>query len=198
MKALYIKYSLLLFSFLVFHNTGKAQKFAILIPRYAIIQHAGSIGYLSGGPGYELFNDKSGSLEFTYGMVPKSKGGPLHILSTKFAYHPFEVKVNNNIKIYPANPGLFFSYHLGKQFDLAFDREQYGKSYYGWSTAFRGHFSISNEVKINTGEKLKSLTLYSEFNVNDLYLASMFFKNNQEWLSPLDIIKLGIGVKVGF
>lgn len=198
MKALNIKFILMLFCFALLYNTGKAQKFSELIPQYAIIQHAGSIGYVSLGAGYELFKDNSGNLELLYGMVPKSKGGSLHILSTKFAYHPFEIKVNKNIKFYPANPGLFFSYHLGKQFDLAFDQEQYGKSYYGWSTAVRGHFSLSNEVKINTGGKLKSLSLYTEFNVNDLYLASILYKNNREWLSLSDIIKLGIGVKVGF
>lgn len=188
----------MLFCFVLLYNSGKAQKFSGLIPQYAIIQHAGSIGYVSLGAGYELFRDKSGNLELLYGMVPKSKGGSLHILSAKFAYRPFEIKVNKNIKFYPANPGLFFSYHLGRQFDLAFDQEQYGKSYYGWSTAVRGHFSLSNEVKINTGKKLKSLSLYTEFNVNDLYLASIFYRNNREWLSPSDIIKLGIGVKVGF
>lgn len=198
MKVLNIKYYLLLVGFVLFYNTGKAQNFSILIPQYATIQHAGSIGYLSAGAGYELFKDKSGSLEFTYGMVPKSKGGPLNILSTKFIYCPFEINLNSKIKIYPANPGVFFSYHLGKPFDLAFDKDQYEKGYYGWSTALRGHFSLSNEIKINTNEKLKSLSLYSEFNVNDLYLASMFYRNNREWLSPTDIIKLGIGVKVGF
>ncbi|MEJ6981068.1 hypothetical protein WG906_11440 [Pedobacter sp. P351] len=198
MKALNIKYSLMFFCFMLLYNTGKAQKFSYLKPQYAVTQHAGSIGYISIGAGYELFKDNSGSLELLYGMVPESKGGPLHILTAKFAYHPFEIKVKNNIKFYPANPGLFFSYHLGEQFDLAFDQDQYGKSYYGWSTALRGHFSLSNEIKINTGKKLKSLSLYSEFNVSDLYLASIFYRNNREWLSPSDITKLGIGVKVGF
>jgi len=198
MKALSIKYSFLLLCLIAFFMTAEAQERSVLIPQYALVQHAGSIGYLSLGAGYELFRNKRGSLEFTYGEVPKSKGGPLHIISTKFAYRPFEVKVNDRIKVYPANPGAFLSYHLDKQFGLGFDREQYGKGYYGWPTALRGHVSLSNEVAIKTGEKVRSVTLYSEFNVNDLYLASFFYKNNSEWLSPLDIIKLGLGIKVGF
>ena len=109
-----------------------------------------------------------------------------------------ELRVNNRITAYPANPGVFLSYHLDEQFGLGFDREQYGRGYYGWPTALRGHLSLSNEVAIKTGEKLKSLTIYSEFNVNDLYLVSLFYKNNKQWLSPFDIIKLGFGVKVGF
>jgi hypothetical protein len=106
--------------------------------------------------------------------------------------------VEDKATFYPLNPGLFFSYHFGEQFDIAFDREQYGKSYYGWSTAVRGHLSVSNEVKLHTRSKKNTLTLYSEFNASDLYLASMFFKNNSQWLRPQDILKLGIGVKVGF
>ena len=61
------------------------------------------------------------------------------------------------------------------------------------------NLSVSNEIKVDASAiKLKHVKLYSEFNVSDLYLASFFFKNNSKWLSPGDIIKLGIGVKVGF
>lgn len=198
MKAFLIKNILLFLCFIRFGMTAEAQERSALIPDYALVQHAGSIGYLSLGAGYELFDDARGSLELTYGRVPEVKGGPLNIVSAKFSYRPVELRVNNTITAYPANPGVFLSYHLDEQFGLGFDREQYGRSYYGWPTALRGHLSLSNEVAIKTGEKLKSVTLYSEFNVNDLYLVSLFYKNNKQWLSPFDIIKLGFGVKVGF
>jgi hypothetical protein len=163
-----------------------------------VVQHAGSIGYLSVGADYDLFKNKRGNLGFNFGMVPEGQGGPLHIVTAKFAYRPIEVNLSKRAKFYPINPGAFFSYHLDKQFDIAFDREQYGKSYYGWSTAVRGYLSASNEIRFTTGKRLKSLTLYSEFNASDLYLASLFFKNNRKWLGADDIIKLGLGIKVGF
>ncbi|MBC8053064.1 MAG: hypothetical protein H7Y13_08365 [Sphingobacteriaceae bacterium] len=196
MKALRIKIKIA-FIICCFSPGLKAQGLSALKPDHAVLQYAGSIGYVSVGLGYDLFKKKRGSLEFNYGYVPEDKGGTLHIASTKFAYRPWQIKIKEFATVYPVNPGVFFSYHFGKQFDIAFDREQYGKSYYGWSTAIRGHISLSNEIKLYTGEK-KSVTLYSEFNTSDLYLASMFFKNNRKWLSPQDIVKLGIGLKVGF
>jgi hypothetical protein len=199
MKALLTKFFSLLILSLSYNTSALAQNFTLLIPDFAVTQVAGSIGYLSVGAGYDLFKNQRGSLEFTYGHVPESKGGPLNIVSTKFAYRPFQIKLNSKAKIYPLNPGAFLSYHLDKQFDFAFDKEQYGKSYYGWSTALRGHLSLGNEIKFYTsGNKIKTVALYSEFNVSDLYLASIFYTNNKEWLKPKDIIKLGIGVKVGF
>ncbi|MGV3509329.1 MAG: hypothetical protein ACO1N7_08580 [Sphingobacteriaceae bacterium] len=198
MKALAIKSCIVLIFSVFFTLFAKGQD-SLLIPKHISIQHAGSIGYLSIGAGYDLFRNKRGSLEFVYGHVPKSKGGPLNIVSIKFAYRPFEVKITDGIQFYPINPGLFLSYHFGDQFDISFDHQQYEKSYYGWSTAIRGHISVSNEIKLDASAiKLKHVKLYSEFNVSDLYLASFFFKNNSKWLSPGDIIKLGIGVKVGF
>lgn len=197
MKALNIDIKLV-FLLCLFSSTVKGQAIKKLTPDHAMIQHAGSIGYVSVGVGYDLFKNNRGNLDFIYGYVPKSQGGTLHIASTKFAYRPLQIKLKNAATIYPVNPGVFFSYHFGKQFDIAFDRDQYEKGYYGWSTAIRGHVSLSNEIKLHTGDKLKSVTLYSEFNTSDLYLASIFFKNNSKWLSPEDIIKLGIGIKVGF
>lgn len=198
MKVLSIKYCVILLFFVLFTTFSKAQD-SLLIPKQISIQHAGSIGYLSIGIGYDLFPNKRGSLEFVYGHVPTSEGGPLNIGAVKFAYRPFEVKVTDKVQFYPFNPGVFISYHFGDQFDISFDHPQYEKSYYGWSTAIRGHISVSNEIKLNAKAiRLKHVKLYSEFNVSDLYLASFFFKNNSEWLSPGDIIKLGIGVKVGF
>lgn len=175
----------------------KGQILNTLKPDYVVTQHAGSIGYMSIGAGYELFKNDRGSLEFDYGYVPENRGGTLHIATTKFAYRPFQIKIKDRVRIFPANPGAFVSYHFGKQFGLGFDRDQYGKSYYGWSTALRGHISVSNEIKLHTGNK-NSVTIYSEFNASDLSLVSMFYKNNSQWLSPEDIVKLGIGVKVGF
>lgn len=197
MKVSLTRLVLLLF-FAGIAKPGAAQNKSGLIPDYVVIQHAGSIGYFSGGAGYDLFYKDRGYMEFLYGKVPGSKGGPLNIVTAKFAYRAFDLEISDKIKVHPFNPGVFFSYHLDDQFDITFDEEQYGKSYYGWSTAVRAHISVSNELKMYAGNTLKSVTLYSEFNTSDLYLASLFYKNNRDWLRPEDIIKLGIGIKVGF
>lgn len=178
-----------------------AQFFDALVPGEVVVQHAGSIGFFSVGAGYRVFKNKRGNVDMNYGFVPASKGGPLHILSAKFAYRPFEIRIKDWATIYPANPGAFVSYHFGKEFDFYWDKSQYEKGYYWWSSAIRPHLSLSNEVKLHgkkiaRGEKIKSITLYSEFNTNELYLVS-FFQNHGD-LSMRDVFKLGIGVRVGF
>ncbi len=172
-----------------------------LIPTHATMQYAGSIGLGSVGVGYDLFKNKRGSLDFGYGYVPKSAGGDLNILSAKFAYRPFVINVGNHAIFYPANPGIFISYHLGKDFEFMHDSKQFPDNYYWWSTAMRLHLSLSNEFKINLPRPLlqgavKSLSVYSEFNTNELYMISMFQNFGSLHLS--DIVKIGFGIKIGF
>lgn len=172
-----------------------------LIPKSALSQYAGSIGFFSAGVGYELFKNDRGSLDFMYGFVPKNRGGRLHIATVKFAYRPFEVRLNDWAKLYPVNPGAFLSYHFGPRFDFQWDKDTYEKGYYWWSTALRPHISLGTEVKIDTRKvapalKIKSLSLYSEFNTNELYLVSYY--QNAGTLSVTDIFKLGFGLRVAF
>ena len=178
---------------------AKAQKF--LIPEDAIVQYAGSIGYLSVGAGYELFGNKRGNLDINYGFVPESKGGALHILTAKFAYRPFVIKIGNFAKIYPFNPGIFIRYTLNNNLGFNFDTVQYPKGYYYFSEAARPHLSFSNEFQLTKGKilertGLKALSIYSEFNTNDYYLINYF--QNTTALSVTDIFKLGIGIRVKF
>lgn len=172
----------------------------VLVPKEAVIQYAGSIGYLSAGAGYHLFKNKRGSLDFHYGFVPKAKGGDLHIVSAKFAYRPVEIRLKKLGSIYPVNPGVFLSYHFGKEFDLHWDKSQYEEGYYWWSSALRPHLSISNELKLDAikllrGSKIRSVSIYSEFNTNELYLIS--YLQNMSGLHLTDIFKLGFGLKIG-
>jgi len=185
--------------FLVININAKAQKF--LIPEDAIIQYAGSIGYLSVGAGYELFGNKRGNLDINYGFVPESKGGALHILTAKFAYRPFVINIGNFAKIYPFNPGIFIRYTLNNNLGFNFDTVQYPKGYYYFSEAARPHLSFSNEFQLIKGKVLertglKALSIYSEFNTNDYYLVNYF--QNTTALSVTDIFKLGIGIRAKF
>lgn len=176
---------------------SNAQKF--LIPKDVVVQYAGSIGYLSAGAGYELFGNKRGNLDIIYGFVPESKGGALHIVTAKFAYRPFVIRIGDWAKIYPVNPGLFIRYTLNNNLGFNFDTVQYPKGYYYFSEAARPHLSISNEFQLIKGKVLdrtglKAISLYSEFNTNDYYLVNYF--QNTSALSVTDVFKLGIGIRV--
>lgn len=194
------KYIILFFLLIAFKADVRAQKLNFLIPDGAVLQHAGSIGYFSGGISYDLFKNKKGSLDFMYGYLPESKGGSFSTVSTKFKYRPFEINISKNLTFYPLNPGTFISYTVNKDFDLTWDRGQYPKGYYYWSEALRLHISLSNELKLNTSNsssnKIKSLSLYYELNTNDVYIIN--YVQNNTYLSITDIFKVGLGMRASF
>jgi hypothetical protein len=193
------KFKYLFVSLFFVSQLANAQKF--LVPDEAILQYAGSIGYLSVGGGYKLFKNERGNLDFLYGYVPASAGGRLHIITAKFSYKPFVINVNKIGRVYPFNPGLFFTYTLHPDLQLKFSKDNWPKGYYYWSEAVRPHLSFSNEIEFTEPKfiravGLKSVTLYSEFNSNDWYLVN-FFQNAPE-VSVTDVFRLGIGLRLKF
>ncbi|MEN0096811.1 MAG: hypothetical protein AAGB30_15600 [Pedobacter sp.] len=168
-----------------------------MVPDQVNLQYAGSIGFLSAGAAYDLFHEKA-ELGFHVGYVPESLGGELTIVAIKFHYKPFTFHAGDRIIIQPFNPVFFPSYTLGQNFDFKFEKPQYRKGYYFWSSALRIHLGASAEVKLLSlpTSKIKWLGLYTEANTNDLYALS-WFKNRTS--TPFyKMFKLGYGVKMGF
>jgi len=200
MKKLVFKLIFLASLFLPFYKSVHAQKLKFLIPDGVIVQHAGSIGYFSGGINYNLFKRKKGNLDILYGFVPADKGGAFSTLSTKFSFQPFEIRINKWITLFPVSPGAFLNYMIGNDFDLTWSNEQYPGGYYYWSEALRAHISISNEVKFHSKKssekKLQSLALYYEINTNDAYLVN--YVQNSGTISLSDIFFGGFGLRVKF
>lgn len=179
----------------------KAQKLKFLIPDEAIVQYAGSIGYLSAGAGYDIFGNKRGNLSFHYGYVPGSKGGELHIATVKLGYKPWKINLKDWAKLYPFNPGFFATYTFHKDLGLFFPKGQYPGDYYYWSEAIRPHLSFNTELELKPPKALKNsgiraLGLYIEANTNDFYLIN--YLQNVSALRMYDIFQLGIGLKVKF
>ncbi|MEJ5995205.1 hypothetical protein WG904_12320 [Pedobacter sp. Du54] len=166
-------------------------------PDQVNLQYAGSIGYFSGGIGYNLFNEKA-ALSVHYGYVPKNKGGWMSIFTAKFEYKPFAIKIKDKFIIHPINPVFFPSYTSGENFDYQFKTSQYRKGYYFWSSALRLHLGAGTEVKIisHLNSSLKSVSLYAEANTNDLYAISWF--ENRTSTPFYKMFKLGYGVRVNF
>jgi hypothetical protein len=193
LKPILLLFKLLLVPIFIFgqKNTFLQQ----LIPDDVNLQYGGSIGYLSGGVGYYFLNEKT-TVSLHYGFVPKSKGGPINILTPKFAYRPFDVKISDNLRWHPINPTVFVSYTLGRNFDKEFDPDQYPDGYYWWSTALKAHLGFSTEVKIlgNSKAGIKAVSLYAETNTNDLYAVSWF--ENRTTTPITKIFFMGYGVRL--
>jgi hypothetical protein len=165
------------------------------IPEYYALQYAGSIGTLSIGAGYDLWKNK-GLLSFHYGYVPRSLGGDLNIVASKFSYKCWTFKYQPNTQINLFTVGAMISYHIGEQFHSRWP-SRYPRDYYWWRPSLRVHLLIENSIDISLRRgPVKLLTAYVEANANELYLAS--FAGNLRTLSLGDIFKLGIGVRVHF
>ncbi len=181
--------------------TTYAQKLQFLIPDEAVVQYAGSIGYLSAGAGYEIFGNKRGNLSFHYGYVPESKGGELHIATVKLAYKPWQIALKDWGRLYPFNPGFFVSYTFHKDLSVAFPSGQYPGDYYYWSEAIRPHLSFNSEIELDPppllqNKGIRALGLYIEANTNDYYLIN--YLQNTSALKIDDIFQLGVGLRVKF
>lgn len=191
------KISLMLILLLSGQGTFAQRSFKQRItPRHVGIQYAGSIGYMSAGFGYDL--SKKTELSFHYGYVPEVKGGELHIAAVKFEYKPFRIPLGKGLVMHPINPVVFASYTFANGFSLGFDSDQYPKGYYFWSPALREHLGFSSELEImgDKSSRIKSISLYTEANTNDLYMVSWY--ENRTTTPFYKIFKLGFGVKMNF
>ncbi|TKC06616.1 hypothetical protein FA048_15530 [Pedobacter polaris] len=187
-----------LFALLLSNTTFAQSKFwKKLEPDQVNLQYAGSIGFLSVGAGYDLFNEKAG-LSLHVGYVPEDLGGELTIIAVKFHYRPFKIPIGDKFIIEPFNPVFFPSYTLGQNFDFKFEKPKYREGYYFWSSALRVHLGASTEVKVlsRPDAKIKALSLYAEANTNDLYALSWF--QNRTSTPFYRIFRLGYGVKMHF
>jgi len=176
---------------------GQTSFVKAIVPDQVNLQYAGSIGYMSIGAGYNLFNEKA-ALSFHYGYVPEVKGGELHITAVKFEYKPIAIRIKDKLVFHPVNPVIFASYTMGKNFGLSFDRNQYAKGYYFWSPALREHIGITSELKIlgDRSSKIKAISIYTEANTNDLYLISWYA--NRTSTPFYEIFHLGFGMRMYF
>lgn len=165
------------------------------LPDFATLQHAGSIGFASGGLGYQI--SPRASISFHYGYVPKNRGGELNIAAVKFLYHTYSFQISRNLRFEPFQPGLMLSYHFGREFRSTWPSNRYPEGYYWWKTSLRAHLLWQTSLMLELRDKrIHSVTGYIEFNTNELYLIS-YFKNHRS-LNLTDIIKVGYGLRVNF
>lgn len=189
---LYYRHHILLI--IIFCSTGTlAQKSRWYVPDFKTLQVGGSIGYISVGAGHSIMKEKA-RVSLHYGMMPSDKGGQFHIATGKFFYSPIQWKVGNHVQINPIDVGAFISYHFGSEFNTRWPRQRYPRGYYSWSTAWRFHAGIENSVTLLPNRSIfRSVTVYSEFNTNELYAVSYIL--NTESLTLREVIKLGVGVR---
>lgn len=167
-----------------------------LLPDFAQIQYAGSNGWMGVGAGYEFFN-RHLRTNLQYGYVPPAKGGPLHLFSGSIFYQPVRINAGSRLQINPLDIGFKGSYQFGNDYFFKLP-SRYPPNYYWWKPAFRMHLATETSLTFKLPAKtgIRTLSTYLEFNTNDLYLISYVL--NRRSLGIGEVVKAGIGVRLGF
>ncbi|ACT92574.1 hypothetical protein [Dyadobacter fermentans] len=173
-----------------------AQSGQKLVPDFAQLQYAGSIGWMGVGAGYEFFNRRVRT-HLQYGYVPPDKGGRLHLLSGAVFYQPVRIKAGARWEINPLDIGFKASYQFGNNYFFNLP-SRYPPNYYWWKPALRMHLATESSItrKLRRNASIRSVSAYLEFNTNDLYLVSYVL--NAGSLRVTEVVKAGLGIRVGF
>jgi hypothetical protein len=155
-----------------------------LIPKHITIQYAGSIGFVSTGPGYTNKNGKVDA-DFLFGYLPKSIGGDhIFTFTPKVSVNTRPVNIGRVTTLRMLRVGVGLSFTFDKKYAVTLP-DHYPKGYYWWSESLRINLNIGSILKV------KNLEFYYEFGTNELKLVS--YIKNIESLSVVDIMHLGIG-----
>lgn len=166
-------------------------------PDHVVLQFAGNIGLLAGGPGYSFLRDRMDA-ELLYGFTPGFEAKTsIHILTAKFSYRPYRISLNKGYLIEPLKFGSGISYSIGPQFYTTWPG-RYPDGYYWWTTSFRITPFIGSTISRKVGNAhtlIKRVQLYGEVGTNDLAVVS--FINNKK-LAVSEILNLAVGTRLVF
>lgn len=163
------------------------------VPDHGYVQYAGSIGLASVGIGYDVF--RKHRLSVHYGHVPPGQGGGLNIMASKLVFNLYSIRLSDAVTLNPLDAGVMLSYHFGEQFHSRWPKYRYPEGYYWWRTSLRAHLLTQTSVTFELKDKqFHSLTAYVELNTNELYLIT--YLKNLHALTPFDVFKVGVGVRI--
>lgn len=190
-----MKFSIKLLFLLLFVNALPlhAQERHGLLPDYAALQYAGSIGVVGGGFGYRN-NKKNIESELLLGYLPAAIGGDQLITAAlKSNWMPFVLFRDKTVHLYPLQTGVMVAYTFGDQF-FAKQPSSYPKGYYTFSTAFHAYWQFGSRISVPV--QTKRLELFYEFNASAEELVAMV--QNPRFLTPDKVFSLALGLKLNF
>ncbi len=145
-----------------------------LIPRQIKLQFAGSMGMFSTGTGWFYGKKDQWETDMFIGFIPRMSGSKGHVTITlKQTYAPFHFQLNDRFSYEPLTTGIYFNKIFGEYFWSRLP-EKYPKGYYFWAVNTRFHVFLGQALSFRLGEETtgEKLSLFYEFNTNDLYLIS--------------------------
>ncbi len=167
-----------------------------LMPQYAKMQYAGSIGVVSFGSGWDYCKGRL-ETDILFGYVPKygdSRGKLTFTLREQ--YIPWSLNLGQSQwSVQPLTCGLFMNTIIDGRFWEKEPGGKYPSDYYNFSTKVRFHIFLGQQftVKLPPHKSVhQSISFYYQISSCDLYIASAW---NNSYLKPKDYLSLAFGVK---
>jgi len=161
------------------------------VPDSVKIQYGGSIGFLSVGAGYELFENYVETALF-YGYLDKSIGGTdIHTLSWKNSIKFLSGTLGKRFKFCPFYFGMGLNISSGNNL-IFVANDKYPKDYYGPTAFYMTPFiGTSASIKAKKGSLIKGFGAYLE--IGTVYTYIKYYTRNRS-LELQDILSTSFGV----
>jgi len=165
-----------------------------LIPKQSKVQFAGSMGMFSFGTGWYYGKKNQWETDLYLGFIPHLNGGEGHpTITIKETFTPFRLPVNDRLFFEPLTSSIYINKIFGQYFWSRLP-EKYPDNYYFWAVNTRFNVSLGQAISFRLGDKLlgKDLSLFYEFNTNDLYVISAI---GNKIIQLKDIVGLSLGIR---
>jgi len=168
-----------------------------LIPRHYKLQFAGSMGFLSFGPGWEYGKHHHWETDILFGFVPKYDSSDNKITFTiKENYIPWNKKLNQYFGIEPLTVSIYTNSILSGKYWVN-EPNKYPGGYYGFSTRVRLNLALGQRFVFYVPDKYrkynKAISFFYELGTTDFYIVSAF---TNHYLKMKDILHLSLGLKM--
>ena len=168
-----------------------------LIPTQVKWQYAGDMGTMSIGAGWDYGRRRQWETNLFVGYLSASGSSPVHVTATlKQTYAPFRVGLGRDLSIQPITAGFYMNKVFGQYFWSKLP-DRYPRNYYFWILNTRFNVFLGQSLTFYCPKLLKgdSISLFYEFNTNDLYVISAI---GNRYIGLKDIVNLSFGAKFTF
>lgn len=172
--------------------------YSALIPKYAKLQFAGSIGLASVGLGWDYGKNRRWETDLLIGVVPRLESNRAKMTFTvRECFVPCDFAIGASpVSFAPLRVSLGLNSIIGHEF-WPKSPNRYPDGYYFFSTKFQVVFAIGQQFNINIADEKRrlwrSVGLYYELSTNDKYVLSGFGNRH---LGFADVFHLDFGVKL--